>query len=112
MHGGGWHMAMRSGDEKPKVTRELLLRVLAYAKPYWWQIGWMLVTILGSSALSAVSPLIFRQLIDNILPSKDLNKLVMFALEWRLTLGSVFVLPLFYLIAHIFIGLSFFIVIA
>ena len=79
MHGGGWHMAMRSGDEKPKVTRELLLRVLAYAKPYWWQIGWMLVTILGSSALSVVSPLIFRQLIDNILPNKDLNKLVIFA---------------------------------
>lgn len=79
MHGGGWFMAMRSGDEKPKVTRELLLRVLAYAKPYWWQIGWMLVTILGSSALSVVSPLIFRQLIDNILPNKDLNKLVIFA---------------------------------
>ena len=29
-HGGGWFMYMRSGDEKPKVTRELLLRVLAY----------------------------------------------------------------------------------
>lgn len=80
MHGGGWHMAMRSGDEKPKVTRELLLRVLAYAKPYWWQIGGMLLTILAGSALSVVSPLIFRQLIDNILPNKDLNKLVIFAL--------------------------------
>lgn len=80
MHGGGWHMAMRSGDEKPKVTRELLLRVLAYAKPYWWQIGGMLLTILAGSALNVVSPLIFRQLIDNILPGKDLNKLVMFAL--------------------------------
>jgi len=80
MHGGGWHMAMRSGDEKPKVTRELLLRVLAYAKPYWRQIGGMLLTILTGSALNVVSPLIFRQLIDNILPNKDLNKLVIFAL--------------------------------
>ena len=80
MHGGGWFMAMRSGDEKPKVTRELLLRVLTYAKPYWWHIGGMLLTILASSALSVVSPLIFRQLIDTILPNKDLNKLVMFAL--------------------------------
>ncbi|MHB8778672.1 MAG: ABC transporter ATP-binding protein [Anaerolineales bacterium] len=79
MH-GSWFMAMRQGDEKPKVTRELLLRVLAYAKPYWWQIGGMLLTILASSALSVVSPLIFRQLIDNILPNKDLNKLVIFAL--------------------------------
>jgi len=71
--------SMRQGDEKPKVTRELLLRVLAYAKPYWSHIGGMLLTILASSALSVVTPLIFRQLIDNILPSKDLNKLVMFA---------------------------------
>jgi len=71
--------SMRQGDEKPKVTRELLLRVLTYAKPYWSHIGGMLLTILASSALSVVTPLIFRQLIDNILPSKDLNKLVMFA---------------------------------
>jgi ATP-binding cassette subfamily B protein len=79
MHGGAWFMSMRSGDEKPKVTRELLLRVLEYAKPYWWHISGMLLTILASSALSVVSPLIFRQLIDNILPSKDVNKLVLFA---------------------------------
>jgi ATP-binding cassette subfamily B protein len=79
MPGGAWFMSMRSGDEKPKVTRELLLRVLEYAKPYWWHIGGMLLTILASSALSVVTPLIFRQLIDNILPNKDLNKLVMFA---------------------------------
>ena len=76
----GWFTAMRQGDEKPKITRELLLRVLAYAKPYWRHIGGMLLTILCSSALSVVSPLIFRQLIDNILPGKDLNKLMMFAM--------------------------------
>ena len=34
MHGYGWFMSMRQGDEKPKVTRELLVRVLNYAKPY------------------------------------------------------------------------------
>ena len=49
-HGGGWFMYMRSGDEKPKVTRDLLLRVLAYARGYWWHIGGMLVTILLTQA--------------------------------------------------------------
>ena len=78
MHGGAWFMAMRSGDEKPKVTRELLLRVLTYAKPYWSHIGVMLITILASAGLSLVTPLIFRQLIDNILPNKDVGKLVAF----------------------------------
>ena len=46
MHGGGWFAYMRSGDEKPKVTKELLLRVLTYAREYWWHIAGMLFTIL------------------------------------------------------------------
>jgi ATP-binding cassette subfamily B protein len=81
MHGGGWFAYIRSGDEKPpKVTRELLMRVLAYARPYWGHIGGMLVTILFSTGLSLVSPLIFRTLIDNVIPSKDLSQLVLLAL--------------------------------
>ena len=79
MH-GSWFMVMRQGDEKPKITKQLLLRVLAYAKPYWGHIGGMLLTILATSALSVVTPLIFRQLIDTILPNKDLSKLTMFAI--------------------------------
>ncbi len=74
-----WYSAMRSGDEKPKVTKQLLLRVLNYAKPYWGHIGGMLFMIIFSTAVSLVSPLIFRYLIDVILPSKDLNKLTLFA---------------------------------
>ena len=53
-HGGGWFMYMRQGDEKPTLTRELLLRVLAYARPYWWHIAGMLVTILIGTGLSLV----------------------------------------------------------
>ncbi|HEU0297190.1 MAG TPA: ABC transporter ATP-binding protein [Anaerolineales bacterium] len=79
-HGGGWFMYMRSGDEKPKLTRELLLRVLAYARPYWWHIAGMLVTILIGTGLSLVGPLIFRQMIDVVLPSKDINQLIWYAL--------------------------------
>ena len=78
-HGGGWFMYMRSGDEKPKLTRELLLRVLAYARPYWWHLVGMLVTILISTGLSLVGPLIFRQMIDVVLPSKNINQLILFA---------------------------------
>jgi ATP-binding cassette subfamily B protein len=70
---------MRSGDEKPRVTRELLLRVLNYAKPYWSQITGMLVMILLSTGLSLVTPLIFRQMIDKVLPSKDMHQLVLLA---------------------------------
>ena len=79
MHGYGWFSYMRSGDQKPKVTRALLLRVLAYARPYWGQIGGMLVTILLSTGLSLVTPLIFRNLIDKVLPAKDVRQLTLMA---------------------------------
>ena len=76
MHGYGWFSYMRSGDQKPKVTKELLLRVLNYAKPYWTQIGGMLVTILISTGLSLLTPLIFRNMIDVVIPSKDVTRLI------------------------------------
>src|SRR5215208_6198986 len=75
--GGGWFMYMRSGDEKPKVTRELLLRVLSYARGYWWHIAGMLVTILLTTGLSLLTPLIFRNMIDVVLPAKDVNRLIL-----------------------------------
>jgi ATP-binding cassette subfamily B protein len=79
-HGGSWFRYVRSGDEKPqKVTKELLIRVLTYARPYWGQIGGMLATITLTSALALISPLIFRELIDSVLPSKDLNRLTILA---------------------------------
>jgi len=76
MHGYSWFSYMRSGDQKPKLTKELLLRVLNYAKPYWKQIAGMLVTILLTTGLSLLTPLIFRNMIDVVIPSKDLNRLV------------------------------------
>ncbi|MDP2976341.1 MAG: ABC transporter ATP-binding protein, partial [Anaerolineales bacterium] len=80
MHGYGWFAYMRSGDERPKVTRALLLRVLTYARPYWNQIGGMLVTILLSTGLSLLTPLIFRNMIDVVIPSKSINQLTILAL--------------------------------
>jgi len=76
MHGYGWWMAMRSGDEKPKVTKELLLRVLTYARGYWWNIAGMLVTILLTTGLSLLTPLIFRNMIDVVIPAKDTTRLI------------------------------------
>jgi ATP-binding cassette subfamily B protein len=78
-HGGGWFMYMRGADEKPKVTRALLLRVLSYAREYWWHIGGMLVTILLTTGLSLLTPLIFRNMIDKVIPAKDTHRLIWLA---------------------------------
>ncbi|MEB2334681.1 MAG: ABC transporter ATP-binding protein [Anaerolineaceae bacterium] len=71
-----WWASMRQGDEKPKVTKQLLLRVFAYARGYWWNIAGMLVTILITTGLSLLTPLIFRNMIDVVIPAKDVNRLV------------------------------------
>ena len=82
MHGhGGWFGSyMRSESKPPKVTRELLMRVLTYARPYRWQITGMLAMILIGTGLSLLIPLIFRRMIDVVIPAGDLKGLAWLAL--------------------------------
>ncbi len=71
-HGGGWFSyLMYDAQNKPRVSRALIMRVLRYAKPYRSKIGWVLVAILFSSLLNLATPLLFRQLIDVALPERD-----------------------------------------
>ena len=77
-HSGGWFTYMRgnSTDSKPpRVTRQLLLRVLAYARPYRISIYLLLIMILATTLLGLITPLIFRDLIDNTLPNGDVERL-------------------------------------
>jgi ATP-binding cassette, subfamily B, bacterial len=79
--GGGWWTLMRSDDSKPqKVSWELLKRVLGYSRPYRLHIVLLLVTILVTTGLGLLTPLIFRDLIDNALVNGDANRLNILAL--------------------------------
>lgn len=82
MSGGGWWSYIRNSGqaEKPKVTRSLLMRVLTYANPYRREIIGMLVTILITTFLGLLNPLIFREIIDGALLDKDIEKLNVLAL--------------------------------
>lgn len=75
-HGGGFKTIINAPDEKPRVTWDLLKRVLQYAKPYRWDITGMLVLILFSTGISLLNPLIMRDLIDRTIPSGNLGRLV------------------------------------
>jgi ATP-binding cassette subfamily B protein len=79
-HNRGWKNWVSTADERPKVTRSLLIRVLSYARPYTWQITGMLVLILITTGLHLLTPLILRNLIDVVLPAKDINRLAWLAL--------------------------------
>lgn len=78
-HGGGWRSYMRADANQPRVTRQLLKRVLGYAQPYTKKIILMLFTILVTTGLGLLTPLIFRDLIDNTLPNHDVQRLNLLA---------------------------------
>jgi ATP-binding cassette subfamily B protein len=81
-HGGGWFVYFRSDDDSGKhkqVTWPLLKRVLGYARPYRTKIILMLLTILLTTGLGLLTPLIFRDLIDHTLPSGDTARLNLLA---------------------------------
>ncbi len=79
-HGGGWWSYLSASTEKPRVTRQLVLRVLQYARPYRLMILAMLLLILVSTGLSLLTPLVLRTLFDQTIPSKDLQQLVLLTL--------------------------------
>ena len=70
-HGGGWFAYLRHDDSKdrPVITRELVLRVWEFAQPYRLRVVFLLVTILLITGISLLSPLLFRDLIDNAIPN-------------------------------------------
>jgi ATP-binding cassette subfamily B protein len=80
MHGGGWFSYLSSSGEKPKMTVGLLKRVMGYSKPYRWKLLITLLLILASTGLNLLNPLILRNLIDVVIPSGNLSRLIFLAL--------------------------------
>lgn len=76
-HGSGWWSYIRHDptQDKPQVSRALLRRVAGYARPYRGRIAVMLLTIVGISLLSIIPPLLYRALIDQVIPRGDLGLL-------------------------------------
>src|SRR4051812_35726886 len=82
MHHMGWwsYISYDEKRDRPNVSWNLIWRVLGYAKPYRLKITFILATILLSSLLGLLTPLLFRQLIDVALPQKNVSLLDMLAL--------------------------------
>ncbi len=81
-HSGNWRSFIRYDEQQdqPEVSRDLLRRVWAYARPYSRGIVLILVTIVGISVLSLIPPLLIRDLIDRALPERDITRLNLLAL--------------------------------
>jgi ATP-binding cassette subfamily B protein len=70
---------IHGSDEKPKITRTLLMRVFTYARPYRKSLFTLLSLILIITGLNLVNPLILRSLIDKAIPQKDITLLIWLA---------------------------------
>jgi len=91
MHSGNWwrYVTFEESDKQKAVfDRALLLRVFQYARPYLGAIAIVLVAITLTSLLGLLPPLIYRELIDVVLPNGDLRLLNLLAL-------GLFAVPLF-----------------
>ncbi len=60
----------------PKVTKELLLRILGYLKPYWLQFAMVFVAILVSSVVGLLPSIITGRIVDQALVGNDLALLI------------------------------------
>jgi ATP-binding cassette subfamily B protein len=82
MHGTGWRAYIRYDEERdrPAISRTLLRRVAAYARPYWGQVALTIALIILTSLLRLIPPLLYRDLLDNALPNRDAARLNWLAL--------------------------------
>ena len=72
----------------PTVSRDLLLRILSYLKPYWAQFLLVFVTILLSAVLGLLPSIITGRIVDEALVGKNMQLLVKLLLLAFVTLSA------------------------
>lgn len=78
-HSGGWYARLQYDEtqDRPKVDRNLLTRVIGYGRPYAGAMVGVLLTILVISTLSVLPAILIRELIDTAIPEKNLGYLAL-----------------------------------
>ena len=63
-------------ENMPKVTKELIVRILSYLKPYWVQFIFVFVTILLSAVVGLLPSIITGKIVDEALVGESLTLLI------------------------------------
>ena len=69
-HGGLGPRGFLTEEEKqnkPKVSKELIVRILSYLKPYWLQFIFVFIAILLSSVVGLFPSIITGKIVDQAL---------------------------------------------
>ena len=82
MYDHSWwrYVAYDESKGKPMVTRDLMRRVLDYARPHWKAITTVLITILSISLLGLIPPLVYGDLFNTVIPNRDFRRLNLLAI--------------------------------
>lgn len=78
-------------DEKPKITKSLIFRIFHYFLLYWKLMIVMFLTIIATSILSIVQPILTKNIIDVALPKGNLKLLIV---DILLSVVTIFILNL------------------
>ena len=79
-----------SEEEKknmPKVTKGLILRILSYLKPYWFQLVLVLVAIVLSASVGLLPSIITGRVVDEALVGRNMKLLIQLLLMAFFTLA-------------------------
>ena len=63
-------------QNKPKVSKDLIVRILSYLKPYWLQFIFVFIAILLSSVVGLFPSIITGRIVDQALVGKDMQLLI------------------------------------
>ena len=63
-------------QNKPKVSKQLIVRILSYLKPYWLQFIFVFIAILLSSVVGLFPSIITGRIVDQALVGKDMQLLI------------------------------------
>jgi len=82
MYDHSWWSVIAYDKSKPRpaVNKAVLKRIFAYAWPYRYSVLIVLVTIVSIALLDLVPPLLYRDLIDNVIPQRNYARLNLVAL--------------------------------
>lgn len=75
------HLTDEEKANKPKVTKELLLRIAGYLKPYRFQFVLVFITILLSSVVGLLPSIITGKIVDEALVSPNMKMLIQLCLS-------------------------------
>ena len=75
---GGGRFHFDDSQQKPNISKKMLIRIAKYFVPYWKLLILLILSIIITSVLGLVPPILTKNIIDVALPHKKINLLIVY----------------------------------